>query len=120
GSKGTSNPISGYATPLAAIYNGFSYGYTWENTATYNRVIAKHHDLTLTGITSWADNVGENNNVIGQGQELDYYLFYNIGNGTAKQGIGSSYSKKARLSFAGRLAYSFRGKYLLTFTNRWD
>jgi hypothetical protein len=30
-------------------------------------------------ITSWADSRSETNNSLGQGQDLDSYLFYNIG-----------------------------------------
>lgn len=120
GKQAVSNVVSGYAAPLAAIYNGFSYGYTWENILTYNKTFAADHQLTVTGITSWAKNSADYNNSLGQGQNLDYYLFYNIGNGTQKTGNASSYEQKQRMSFAGRINYSFRGKYLLTLTNRWD
>lgn len=120
GKQATSNVVSGYATPLAAIYNGFSYGYTWENILSYKKTIASDHDITVTGITSWSQNSADYNNSLGQGQGLDYYLFYNIGNGTQKTGIASSYEQKQRMSFAGRLNYSYLGKYLLTVTNRWD
>ncbi len=120
GKQSTALPPSGYALPIAMLddYNG--YGYIWENTLTYNRTVAEDHNFTLTGITSWADSRFDRNNSLGQGQDLDTYLFYNIGNGTQKTGIASSYQKKTRLSFAGRLNYSYKGKYLLTFTNRWD
>lgn len=120
GKQAVSNVVNGYAYPLAGIYNAFSYGYTWENIVTYNKTITTDHQLTLTGITSWAKNSADYNNALGQGQELDYYQFYNLANGTQKQGIASSYEQKQRMSFAGRINYSFRGKYLLTLTNRWD
>lgn len=120
GKQAVSNVVSGYASPLAAIYNGFTYGYTWENILTYNKTIATDHQLTLTGVTSWAKNSADYNNSLGQGQELDYYQFYNLSSGTQKTGNASSYEQRQRLSFAGRINYSFRGKYLLTLTNRWD
>ncbi|PWV56902.1 TonB-dependent receptor [Chitinophaga sp. S165] len=120
GKQAVSNVVSGYAAPLAGIYNGFAYGYIWENIATYNKTIARDHQLTLTGITSWAKNSADYNNTLGQGQELDSYLFYNIANGTQKMGNASSFEQKQRMSFAGRINYSYRGKYLLTLTNRWD
>lgn len=120
GKQAVSNVVSGYASPLAAIYNGFSYGYIWENIATYNKTLAEDHNFTVTGITSWAKTSADYNNALGQGQGLDYYLFYNIGNGTQKMGIASSYEQRQRLSFAGRFNYSYKGKYLLTLTNRWD
>ncbi|MVT09480.1 SusC/RagA family TonB-linked outer membrane protein [Chitinophaga tropicalis] len=120
GKQAVSNVVSGYASPLAAIYNGFSYGYIWENILTCNKTIAKDHNFTVTGITSWAKNSADYNNALGQGQKLDYYQFYNIGNGTDKTGNASSYEQRQRMSFAGRVNYSFKGKYLLSFTNRWD
>ncbi|MBW8682713.1 SusC/RagA family TonB-linked outer membrane protein [Chitinophaga rhizophila] len=120
GKQAVSNVTPGFAAPLAGIYNSFGYGYTWENIVTYNKTIATDHQLTLTGITSWAKNSADLNNAIGQGQELDYYQFYNLANGTQKMGIASSYEQRQRMSFAGRINYSFRGRYLLTLTNRWD
>lgn len=120
GRQAASNVVSGYATPLAAIYNAQSYGYIWENILTYNRTIARDHNITLTGISSWANNVTETGSSLGQGQELDYYLFYNISTGTQKTGIASAYEQKQRLSGAARINYSYKGKYLLTLTNRWD
>lgn len=120
GKQSTALPPNGYTLPLATLNNFYGYGYIWENTATYNTTIKNDHNLTVTGITSWADSRSETNNSLGQGQDLDSYLFYNIGNGTQKVGIGSGYQKKTRLSFAGRVNYSYKGKYLLTLTNRWD
>ncbi|WP_207426640.1 TonB-dependent receptor [Pedobacter sp. SYSU D00535] len=120
GRQSTALPPSGYALPVATLDNYFGYGYVWENTLTYNRTIATDHNVTLTGITSYADSRFDRNNSLGQGQDLDYYLFYNIGTGTQKTGIASAYQQKNRLSFAGRMNYSYKGKYLFSFTNRWD
>lgn len=120
GKQAASNVIPGYSPPLAAVYNGFSYGYTWENVATWNKLLATDHNFGITGITSWALNCADYNNAMGQGQGLDYYQFYNLGNGTQKMGVGSSYEQKQRLSFAGRFTYAFKGRYLLSLTNRWD
>lgn len=120
GKGAVSNVVSGYAAPLASIANSNGYGYTWENVATYNKTVAHDHQFTVTGITSWAFSAGDNSTLLGQGQGLDYYLFYNIGNGTQKTGIASAYDQRQRMSFAGRLNYNFRGKYLLSLTNRWD
>lgn len=119
GKQAASNVVNGYAAPLAAIYDRQGYGYTWENIATWNKTVAAHQ-FTVTGITSWATYVNESNNSLGQGQSLDYYQFYNLGNGTQKMGIASYYEQKQRLSFAGRVNYSLMGRYLLTLTNRWD
>ncbi|RZK41202.1 MAG: TonB-dependent receptor [Pedobacter sp.] len=120
GRQSTAGIPNTYARPLATLDNYFGYGYIWENTITYNKTIARDHDFTFTGISSLADSRFDRNNSLGQGQDLDYYLFYNIGNGTQKTGIGSAYQQKQRLSFASRLNYSFKGKYLLSLTNRWD
>jgi TonB-linked SusC/RagA family outer membrane protein len=120
GKMAVTNTIQPYAAPLSAIYNNYSYGYTWENILTYDKIIADNHHITVTGITSWGKNISDGNNLMAQGQNLDSYLFYNASSGTVKQGVTSNYQQKQSLSFAGRFNYSYKGKYLLTLTNRWD
>lgn len=97
-----------------------SYSYIWENFLTYNLNIASDHEFTLTGITSWADNRNEDLFTSGRGLDYDEFLFYNIGGLHVLQSYGNEYVQTERMSFAGRLNYSYKGKYLLQVTNRWD
>ncbi|MFC6099229.1 TonB-dependent receptor [Olivibacter domesticus] len=104
----------------AAYTTNFNYNYIWENIINYHFNLVDDHEFTVTGISSWADNRFEENSLAGNGLDYDEFLFYNMGalqNLTARS---NTYRQTKRLSFAGRLNYSFKGKYLLQLTNRWD
>ncbi|QEC40164.1 hypothetical protein FSB84_00025 [Pseudobacter ginsenosidimutans] len=47
-------------------------------------------------------------------------MYYGLANATEGISIRSSYSKENLVSFAGRLNYSFAGKYLASFSIRTD
>ncbi len=106
-------------TPHAAITNDNSYGYTWENVASYHKIFAEDHNLSATFVTSYSKSIDESSLASGSGQELDSWSFYRLASATS-QHIESDYSKTQKMSFAARLNYSFKGKYLFTVSNRWD
>lgn len=120
GKKSIANITSGYEAPLAEIYNSSAYAYRWENILTYNFKIAKDHDFGVTGITSWSKNQNEANETHAQGQELNSQSFHNLGAGTEKVVVASSFAQTQSMSYALRLNYSYKGRYLFTFSNRWD
>lgn len=112
--------IPSYAgTPHASITNSYSYGYTWENILTYNTTIAENHSLTATVVSSWSKEQKDNNLNSSSGQELDSWSFYRLLAGSSKYNT-SDYAQTQKMSFAGRLNYSYKGKYLLTVSSRWD
>ncbi len=119
--KNSYNLLSEGRTASEATYNmTLAYSYIWENILNYNFKAGKDHDFTLTGITSWADNRSEGSYMGGNGIDYDDFLFYNMGavkNLTTRM---NTYSQFNRMSFAGRVNYSFKGKYLFQLTNRWD
>ncbi|MCX2473413.1 TonB-dependent receptor [Pedobacter sp. MC2016-05] len=104
----------------ASYATNLNYGYLWENIVTYNYAINKDHQFTFTGITSMADNRTETSTLSGNGLDFDEYLYYNLGAATTITGRGTGYLQSNRLSFAGRINYNFKGKYLLQLSNRWD
>ena len=120
GKKSIANITSGYQAPLAEIYNSASYAYRWENVLTYNFTLAKDHSFGVTGITSYSKNQDEANESHAQGQELAGQSFHNLSAGTEKVQVASSFSQTQSMSYAFRLNYSYKGKYLFTFSNRWD
>lgn len=120
GKKSIANITSGYDAPLAEIYNKAGYAYRWENILTYNFTIAKDHDFGITGITSWSKNQDEANESHAQGQELASQSFHNLGAGTEKVVVKSGFTQTQSMSYALRLNYSYKGRYLFTFSNRWD
>jgi TonB-linked outer membrane protein, SusC/RagA family len=115
----------------AQIAQNRAYGYTWENILTYNFKIAKDHDFTLTGVTSWADNQDLNTYMYESNITTNNFKWYNFTN-DANSTSSSSYDMTKKLAFVGRLNYSYLGKYLFSAsvrrdgssvlyeTNRWD
>ena len=110
----------GRTVSQASYATNFGYNYIWENILNYNFEVAKVHEFALTAISSWADNRSEGAYLAGSGLDYDALLFYNmaaIGNLTTRT---NSFSQTNRMSFAGRMNYNYKGKYLLQLTNRWD
>ncbi|MDF7814138.1 TonB-dependent receptor [Hymenobacter sp. YC55] len=114
------NTIDGRgANSQSSITNNQSRNLSWENVLTYRKDIGDH-SLTLTGVAS--DLIFNNTNSFAQGQNqvLPSQSFYNLGAANQNIFIGSGFSRNNLVSFAGRINYSWKGRYLLTFTNRAD
>ncbi len=114
------NITAGYNKPLASIQNDGRYGYKWENILTYNFKVAQDHEFTVTGITSWSHSQDEMSYAAGQGQELTSQSFWKLSSGTQKVGVDSDFSQTQSMSYAARINYNYKGRYLLTLSNRWD
>jgi len=119
GADCTSNRPSYAGTPHASIITNDSYGYTWENILSYNLTVADDHNFGLTGVTSWQKNTSEYVLTDGSNQDLDSWQYWRLISATSQR-IESSYSKTQKMSYAVRFNYSYMGKYLFTFSNRWD
>lgn len=91
----------------------------WENVFTYQKTF-EQHAITLTGIASYVSNASDNVSASGVNQLLPSQLFYSLGSNTEEIKINSEYSKNSLVSYAGRLNYTFRDRYLLTLTARKD
>lgn len=89
-----------------------------ENFITYNKEI-KDHSFTLTGINSFLYNRADSIAASGENQLLKSQLFYGLGN-TQNQAVITRFRMNNLVSFAGRLNYAYKGKYLLTATGRTD
>jgi TonB-linked SusC/RagA family outer membrane protein len=104
----------------ASITNGSSRYYNWDNIITYNKEIQKHN-FTVTALSSYIHSETEDNVAGGVRQVLSSQLFYNL-NGTDQVGrtTTSSFRRYDLLAYAGRVNYSFDGKYLFQASMRWD
>ncbi|MDB5112286.1 MAG: TonB-dependent receptor plug [Mucilaginibacter sp.] len=99
--------------------NSTGYNYTLENIITYDKTIAKDHVINFTGLYSLQKTQTENNNVSYRNVLADYIQYYNpayASNITS----GGNFTKYAILSYMGRLNYTFKDRYLATFTIRDD
>jgi TonB-linked SusC/RagA family outer membrane protein len=91
----------------------------WDNILTFNKEV-NAHSITLTALSSYVENISEDVSALGQGQLLPAQLYYALGNAPTNISISSGFEKWNVLSFAGRLNYNYKSKYLLTLTNRAD
>ncbi|WP_345955513.1 TonB-dependent receptor [Mucilaginibacter sp. PAMB04168] len=97
----------------ASATNSGSRYYNWDNILSYNKTVNKHN-FTATALTSYIHSENETFGATGLRQVLSSQLFYNLA-GTDQAGriLSSSYQRYDLLAFAGRINYSFDGKYLL-------
>lgn len=104
----------------AQVNNSFSRFINWDNILTYTRRFGGHN-ITLTGITSYTRSDVDAYESIGQKLILTNWQFYGLENSDAgTRDIKSDFTRYVTMSYAGRLNYTFKGKYLLTGTIRAD
>ena len=106
---------------VRAYYNtANTVSYTWDNVANFNYNIKKGHNLKATLISSLYYNQNEGSNIEARNFDVDSYSFYNTGAGTDVRTYGSFYQKQTIASFAARLNYNIKERYLFTVTGRYD
>lgn len=91
----------------------------WENVVTYQKSFGRHN-MTFTGIGSSLATTSDNASASGVNQLIPSQLFYSLGSATEEIKINSAYSKNNLVSFAARVNYGFKERYLLTLTARKD
>ena len=96
-----------------------SYLINMENVLSYQKEI-EDHNFTVTAVNSLLWNRSDNINASGEDLLLDGQLFYALGNAGRNLATNTSYTMNNLVSFAGRLNYAYKGKYLLTATGRTD
>ena len=104
----------------ARIPNALSYNYKWQNILTYNFTVADDHNFTVTGVTEWTKNRTEDVQATAFGFDSDTYGYHNLGAGTGTPTVSSSFVGTQTMSYVARVNYSYKGKYLVTLSNRWD
>ena len=104
---------------LSSVANTTQTDLTWENIITYQRKFGDH-SLNLMAVTSYLSNRSDNSSASGTGQLLAGQSFYALQNNPSNLAISSNYVGSNMESGAFRLNYSFKEKYLLTFTGRED
>ncbi|HET8829013.1 MAG TPA: TonB-dependent receptor, partial [Pelobium sp.] len=107
---------------IASQQSGYNRFFNWDNVLTYNKIFNNAHNFTLTGIVSYLQSDAEALSASGQGQVLASQLFYDLNSTSSAvtRSIGSSYIGWNNFAYAGRINYSYKGKYLLTASGRVD
>ena len=103
----------------ASISNSRNYSYKWENIITWNHTFADAHEVTLTGVTSWNHSRNEGSLSSGTGISDNNYLWHNIAQSKTTT-ASSSYSMQKGMAYIVRANYSYKGRYLLSASMRWD
>jgi len=103
----------------ASATNNSTRFYEWDNVLTYNKDIGEH-SFTLTGLTTYTQSVKETYFASGTGLLYSSQLFYNLHGAPNNLYISSGYIQTNNMSYAGRLHYSYKGKYIADITDRYD
>jgi TonB-linked SusC/RagA family outer membrane protein len=94
--------------------------YTWENMLMYNKQINKDHNIGVTLMQSIQQDTEEKNSIEVRDLPYENQLWYNVGTAQTIDKVGSDYVRWRLASFMGRVNYSFKDKYLLTVSARYD
>lgn len=109
----------GTQLPKADLTNENNYSYTWDNTLNFVRTIAKDHSINAMIGTSFYKYSGESSYI--DVRDLPYnFKWYNLAAAGREQSRSSGESKESLVSFMGRINYSWKDRYLLTLTGRYD
>ena len=104
----------------ASIKNFNNFNYTWDNQIDLKHTFADVHDFSVLLLQSMYSNVDETSYMYSNNQP------FNVGSNNMGSGVQTSYNmssgygKNTLNSYAIRVNYTFKDKYLLTASNRWD
>ena len=111
---------SSLSNNAANITNHRSFSWTWDNIINYNTTIANDHNISIMAL--YSQQAGNSENTYWAATEvLDGTDWWNMGTGTFNADDSkTSYTESSMTSYALRLNYGYKGKYLLTATVRRD
>lgn len=117
---------SGLTQNSASLTTNRGFSWTWDNILNYNTTIANDHNIGIMLLFSQEASNTEKINMSGN-DVMELTDWWNMGSakrsdGTTglSDGSGSSYSESSMTSYAARLNYGYKGRYLLTATFRRD
>lgn len=104
----------------ASIKNFNNFNYTWDNQIDLKHTFNEVHDFSVLLLQSLYSNTDKTSYMYSNNQPFDVGS-NNMGSGVqTSYNINSGYQKNTLSSYAVRINYSFRDKYLLTASTRWD
>lgn len=102
----------------ASIDQSEYFRWTWDNQVNY-AIDLGDHSINAMGLFSM-DSYNNETTFMEAYNVTDGTTWYNMGTGTDDKLMTSSYTENSMISYALRLNYSYKGKYLFTGTVRWD
>ena len=104
----------------ATLENSNNFNYTWDNQIDLKHTFNDVHDFSLLLLQSLYSNVDEFSSLYSNNQPFDVGTD-NMGSGVqTSYVVKSSYAKNTLNSYAVRLNYTYKDKYLITASTRWD
>ena len=97
--------------------NTWSYNYNWDQTLNFAKQVGKHD---ITAMATYSAEYYKTHNLNASGNGLQTEVNDVLGKMESNFGIGGSESETSRLSYLGRLTYSYSGKYILVANIRHD
>lgn len=104
----------------AFTFNEEIFNYTLENILTYDKTFKGVHNLNLTALQSIQQDDNERAQMSVTGVPAETQQYFNLGQATLINGIGTRIERWTLNSYMARLNYGFSDKYLLTLTGRYD
>lgn len=95
--------------------------YEWENFANYNRTFGKHNVYAMAGMAysaSWKNYTKGTTDTFTNGADNFHYLDFSSAD--ANDGVGGRVDEIKRISYYGRVGYSYENRYMLQFNIRAD
>ena len=115
----TQTGVSNGNLPSASINQTEKFNYTWDNQFNVDYAV-KDHTFSFLGLQSINSARYETLSASSAYMPFDAGI-YNLGAGKqSTYNLGSSFEKNTLASFAARFNYGYKGRYLLTISNRWD
>jgi TonB-linked SusC/RagA family outer membrane protein len=93
--------------------------YTWENLLYWNKII-KSHSFGATLMQSIQQEKYETWGINVLNLPYETQMWYNVGSSPTISSVSSSYTKWQLASFMGRINYSYKDRYLVTASARYD
>ncbi len=116
----TNTGVSNNDLPSAQMENSQNFNYTWDNQINIEKTINEAHRFNFLALQSIYVTETEGSSLSSRNMPFDT-SFYNLGSGEqSTYNLGSYYNKAQLASFALRLNYSYKDRYLITLSNRWD
>ena len=106
-------------TASASVTRNESFAYTWDTQVNYMKTFNNDHNLNAMALLSIYSTEAEKYGLTGEGVTPET-LWYNLGSASGYSGVDSSFGKATMLSYALRVNYNYKGKYLATLSTRWD
>jgi len=106
-------------TSKATVTRNEGFSYVWDTQINYMKTFKEAHNINAMALVSAYSAENEKYELTGTGVTPGT-LWYKLNSASSYSDISSSYGKNTMLSYALRLNYSYKGKYLATVSTRWD